>query len=101
MQIVRDEKSSDDLIHQAVGALVQIGDPEASGAIIDATEDRGSEFLLPLLFALGQLGGLEAEAYLFTVQNGHQDPLMRQSASEALRELELRREEKKKVQSAP
>ena len=101
MQIVRNEKSSDDVVLKAVGALVQIGDQEASGAIIDAGKNRSSESMLQLLFALGQLGGLEAEAYLFTVQSGHPDPLVRQSATDALKELELRREEKKKVESPP
>jgi hypothetical protein len=97
MQIVRDPAATDDVVLKAIGSLVQIGDQEASGAIIDAGKNRSPESMLQLLFALGQLGGLEAEAYLFTVQNGHPDPLVRQSATDALKELELRREEKKKL----
>ncbi len=99
--LVKDEKATDDQVLKAVGALVQIGDQEASGAIIDAGKHRSSEYQLQLLFALSKLGGLEAEAYLFTVQNGHPDPVVRQTAHDALEELEVRREAKKKVESPP
>lgn len=91
MEIVRDEENGDDLVLKAVGALVAIGDPEATSAIIDAGRRRSSSYVLPLVFAVGQLGGREAEGYLFTVKSGHPDPAVRKAAEDALRELEARR----------
>lgn len=96
MAIVRDEERSDDVVLKAVGALVAIGDPEATSAIIDAGRRRSSSYVLPLVFAVGQLGGREAEGYLFTVKNGHPDPAVRKAAEDALSELEARRAREKK-----
>ncbi|MBK8014756.1 MAG: HEAT repeat domain-containing protein [Deltaproteobacteria bacterium] len=78
-------------ILQAVGALVSIGEPSAVGALIDAARQRSAPYLKQIIFAVGEIGGEEAEAYLFTVRNGHSDPAVRESAREALDEMLRRR----------
>lgn len=89
MELVRDEKEDDqDLVLRAVGALVAIGDARAAGALIDAGRARPAAYLSQILYAVAVLGGKEAEAYLFTVSNGHPDPEIRKRAGEALSELE-------------
>lgn len=64
-------------------ALVEFGIKASAGAIIDAIS-RHPSATVPLVFLLGQLGGKEAEAYLFTVQSGHPDPKVQAAAKEAL-----------------
>jgi hypothetical protein len=92
MALVRDEKQDDqDLVLKAIGALVAIGDARAAGALIDAGRNRSSGYLSQILYAVATLGGKEAEAYLFTVSNGHADPEIRKRAGEALSELERRK----------
>jgi len=72
---------------KAVGALVAIGDPGAAPALIDSTSLRDPAYVIQITYALAELGGDDAEAFLFTVSNGHQDAAVRQAASEALRSL--------------
>jgi len=92
MARVRDEDEAPDVRIRAVGALVEIGDPEGAAAIIDACRRQDAPYLVQMVFALGQLGGREAEGYLFTVQSGFPDPNVREAARQALEELERRRE---------
>ena len=73
-----------------VGALARMQATEATGAIIDTARRQDRTYIVPLLYALAQLGGRKAQAYLFTVQSGHPDPLVKQAAGEALEELERR-----------
>ena len=75
-----------------VGALASMQAAEATDAIIDTARRQDRSYLIPLLYALAQLGGRKAQAYLFTVQSGHPDPVVKQAASEALLELERRAE---------
>ncbi|HEY0840663.1 MAG TPA: HEAT repeat domain-containing protein [Vulgatibacter sp.] len=76
---------------RAVGALVEIGDPSASAALVETTPQRDPGFVVQVIFALGELGGPDAEAYLFTASTGHPDPSVRAAAAEALGTLESRR----------
>lgn len=88
--IVRGD-ADDATILQAVGAIVSIGEASAVGALIDAARQRSAPYLKQIIFAVGALGGDEAEAYLFTVKSGHGDPAVRESAGEALEEMLRRR----------
>lgn len=74
---------------RATGALVAIGDPRAVGALIESARDRP---LVSIVYAVAQIGGKEAEAWLFTLTSGHPAPAIRDAAREALAELERRRE---------
>ncbi len=78
-----------------VGALVEMNATEATSAIIDTARQQDRSYIVPLLYALAQLGGRQAQAYLFTVQSGHPDPVVKQAAAEALRELESRDDEQR------
>ena len=89
-KMLADEKESEDIVLSVIGALVQIGDPSAAGALIDAGRNRSPLYLTQIIFALAQLGGREAQAYLFTVASGHPDPQIKASAKQALEELERR-----------
>lgn len=73
-----------------VGALASMQARQATDAIIDTARRQNRSYLVPLLYALAQLGGRKAQAYLFTVQSGHPDPVVKRAASEALAELERR-----------
>ncbi len=76
-----------DLVHQAIGGLVEVGDPKAVPGLIEASRAKDDVFQREIVFALGALGGDEAEAYLFTVAQGTENPLLRGSAQQALKEL--------------
>jgi len=77
----------------AVGALVEIGDPAAVGPMIDALDGQPPAFWPQVLFAIAELGGRRAEGFLFTVARGHDAPAVREAAKQALAELERRRSE--------
>jgi HEAT repeat protein len=94
--MLRDENEDPAAVLKAIGALVSIGDDRAVGALIDAGRQRSTAYLSQILFAVASLGGKEAEAYLFTVSNGHADPTIRKNAADALEELERRKEAKEK-----
>ncbi|MGF1509596.1 MAG: hypothetical protein ACFB9M_08865 [Myxococcota bacterium] len=79
-----------ELVVEAVGALVAIGDPAAAPALIAATDRRPPAFWPPILYALAHLGGEEAQAFLFTVAQGHPNPALKAVAKEALQTLEER-----------
>lgn len=101
MAMVRDTETLPDIATQAVGALVDIGAPEAAGAIIDACRRKSPTFVVSMVYALGQLGGREAEAYLFTVSQGHPHPEVKAAAERALEELDGRRRRRAKDPAAP
>ncbi len=85
---------SDDLetVRRALGGLLVLKDPRAVPAIIEAGHQKDDTFQREIVFALGTLGGDEAEAYLSLIAEGHDQPLMRASALQALEELKLRRD---------
>lgn len=90
MTLVRAENEDPELVIKGVGALVAIRDPAGAAAIIDACRRKSSPYLVQMVFALGALGGRDAQGYLFTVQSGHPDPAVRAAAVSALQELEGR-----------
>lgn len=69
---------------RTIGALVEIGDLRAATALVDATAQRDASFVVQVIYALSQLGGADAEAYLFTASTGHPEAAVRQAATEAL-----------------
>ncbi|MCK6552078.1 HEAT repeat domain-containing protein, partial [Myxococcota bacterium] len=91
VELVKRDDQDQDLVLKAIGALVAIRDPRAVGALIDAGRRRSAGYLTQILFAVADLGGREAEAYLFTVSTGHPDPEIRRVAKQALEELERKR----------
>jgi len=79
-----------DLVRGAIGALVELRDPRAVPVMIDACHARDNLFQREVVFALGAIGGDEAEAYLYTMAQGHDEPVIRASAQQALDELKAR-----------
>lgn len=77
---------------RAVGSLVAIKDPRAVPRLIEATLGRDPSFVAQIAYALGEIGGEEAEAYLFTASTGHPETRVRQAAKEALAGLRLKGE---------
>ena len=84
-----DQLSSEDLdaVRAAIGGLVQFKDPRVVPAIIDAAHGRPPAFQRELLYALGEIGGDEAKAYLYTVSEGADQAQVREAAKRALDEL--------------
>ena len=58
--------------------------------LIDLGRAKEASFLREIVYALGAIGGEEAEAYLFTMAQGHDEPVIRASAQQALDELKSR-----------
>ncbi|MCC6332362.1 MAG: HEAT repeat domain-containing protein [Myxococcales bacterium] len=84
---------TDDLtqIRETMGLLIELGNPDAVPALINASRAKDNVVQREIVFALGAIGGDEAEAYLDAVATGHDDPLVRASAEQALGELKDRR----------
>ena len=76
---------------RAVGGLVAVGDARAVPALIDASLGRDPSFVIQVIYALAEIGGEEAEAYLFTASTGHMEDLVREAAGEALANLRAER----------
>ena len=60
------------------------GNSMAPPALIDLSRGKEVGFLQEIVFALGEIGGSEAEAYLFTVAQGHDQPAIQAAAQQAL-----------------
>ncbi|MET0401380.1 MAG: HEAT repeat domain-containing protein [Cystobacter sp.] len=69
---------------QAMGALVEMKERSAVPTLIDLVKDRDMGFMQEVVFAIGEIGGTEAEAYLFTVAHGHDQPDVQAAAQQAL-----------------
>lgn len=76
-----------DEVLRAASALAAIGDERVAPALIDAASRRDGAFVARIATALGDLGGSEAEAYLFTAAGGHPDAGVRTAAADALATL--------------
>lgn len=87
---LKDTDEAGAVVVSAVGALTALRATNATEAIIDTARRQDRSYVIPLLFALAQLGGRQAQAYLFTVQSGHPDPAVKAAAEKALAELEAR-----------
>ena len=83
--LIEQLKSSDgDTVRRAIGALVEMRAPSAVPALIDLSRGKEVGFLQEIVFALGEIGGAEAEAYLYTVAQGHDQPAIQAAAQQAL-----------------
>ena len=91
--LARLDDDSPEVVRRAMGALVAIGDPRAVRPLIELTRKRPPQFVAEVLYALGSLGGNEAEAYLYTLESGSDEEEVRRAAHEALGDLRRRREE--------
>lgn len=78
---------------RAVGGLVALRDIRAVPKLIEATLGRDPSFVVQIAYALGEIGGEEAEAYLFTASTGHPEEGVRRAAAEALAGLRSRQSE--------
>jgi hypothetical protein len=56
--------------------------------LIEISRGKDPGFLRELVYALGAIGGEEAEAYLYTMAQGHDQPAVRDAARQALEEME-------------
>jgi hypothetical protein len=77
-------------VRRAMGALVEMREKQAVPVLIDLGRNKEPTFLREIVFALGELGGEEAEAWLFTVSQGHDHPAVRDAAGQALGDLRSR-----------
>ena len=89
--VLRLQDENDEVARRAVGALVAIGDRRAVRPLIDMTRKRRPEQVRPILYALGSLGGGEAEAFLYTLESGSPDEEVRRAAHEAFYDLRERK----------
>ena len=71
-------------VRRAIGVLAEMKAPAAVPALIDLMKDREIGFAQEVVFAIGEIGGTEAEAYLFTVAQGHDQPDVQAAAQQAL-----------------
>ncbi len=99
--LARLDDDSPEVVRRAMGALVAIGDPRAVPRLIELTRKRPPGFVAEVLYALGSLGGDEAEAYLYTMESGAPDDEVRRAAHEALGDLRRRRDETAAAPTAP
>jgi hypothetical protein len=83
------------LIRETVGLLVQLKAPQSVNALIDAAHQRGPTLQREIAYAVGAIGGDDAEAFLDLVSSGSDDPSVRQAATEALSELKTRKTSRK------
>ncbi|MCY1033779.1 HEAT repeat domain-containing protein [Corallococcus sp. BB11-1] len=71
-------------VRRTIGALAEMKAKSAVPALIDLARGRDSGFLQEIVFAVGEIGGPEAEAYLYTVAQGHDTPSVQAAAKQAL-----------------
>lgn len=88
------DSKDDDVRMKAIGELVELRAREAVPKLIDLAQTRdprlGADphFQMQIIYALGSIGGGEAEAYLYTIASGHPDEMVRNAAREASNELQ-------------
>jgi hypothetical protein len=79
-----------DAVRRAIGALVELKDTGSVPALIELSKGKDPGFQREIIFALGAIGGEDAEAFLYTVAEGHDQPTVRAAAAQALKELRAR-----------
>jgi hypothetical protein len=84
------DEADPDVLLAATGALIESKDPRAVAPLIESARRRSPVYLSQIIFGVAEIGGKEAEAYLFTVASGHPDPAIKKAAQDALDELERR-----------
>ncbi len=78
-------------VMKSLGQLEAMRDQRAVKPLIDLTEKQDPEFVKQVVYVIGSIGGTDAEAFLFTLENGSQDAQVRAAAAEAAAELRQRR----------
>ncbi|RKG79120.1 HEAT repeat domain-containing protein [Corallococcus terminator] len=78
------DTSDADAVRRTIGALAEMKAKSAVPALIDLARGRDPGFLQEIVFAVGEIGGPEAEAYLYTVAQGHDTPSVQAAAQQAL-----------------
>ena len=73
-----------EVVNLAAGALGEVGERTAVPALIDAGSRVEAVDRLPVLYAVGELGGPEAIIYLETVEKNTDHPAVRAAAKTAL-----------------
>jgi hypothetical protein len=81
-------------VRGAIGLLVELGSAEAVNPMIEAAGARGPVVAREVVYAVGAIGGDDAEAYLDLVASGEDDPVLRAAAEQALEELRTRKQKK-------
>jgi hypothetical protein len=90
--LIRQLQSEDPVVvRRAIGALVEMQATSAVPALIDLVKDSNMGFVQEIVFAIGEIGGEEAEAYLFTMAQGHDQPDVQAAAQQALDTLDASR----------
>lgn len=84
-----------DLLLATVGALVKLRSREAAVPLIQLARQKDGPFLAQILSALGEIGGEEAKSFLFTIASSHDNKAVKETAQEALDELQQRESTKK------
>lgn len=87
MAVLKDRQAPSALRDQAIGALVELGDPKSVRPLLDSTEFRDRSELGKVLEAAAALGGDEAQRYLEFVSQSHSDAQIRDEAKTALGHL--------------
>ncbi len=91
--IARLQDPNPEVARRAAGALIAVGDRRAVRPLIETTRKRRPEDVGPILYAIGSLGGPEAEAFLFTLESGSPDEEIRRAAQGAYADLLRRKQE--------
>lgn len=78
------DTSDAEQVRRTIGTLAEMKAKSAVPALIDLARGRDSGFLQEIVFAVGEIGGPEAEAYLYTVAQGHDTPSVQAAAQQAL-----------------
>ena len=80
----------EDLRDMALGALSDIGDPQAVKALTSRVKFGDVDQLRRVIDPIAAMGGEEARAFLEFVASGHEDPEMRKLARSALERMDRR-----------
>jgi len=81
------ETSDGESVRRTIGSLVEMKARVAVPALIDLARGRDIGFVQEIVFAVGEIGGPEAEAYLYTMAQGHDAPSVQAAAQQALETL--------------
>jgi hypothetical protein len=73
-----------DVVNLAASALGELGDRGAVPALIEAGSRVAALDRLPVIFALGEIGGPEAALYLETLQSAALEPALKEALARAL-----------------
>ena len=85
-------RSEDPLVRDgAIGALTALREPSAIKPPTEIAKFADHDMMRRVIDAIGAIGGEDARAYLQFVADGHEHPLIRELAKEALRRMDRKR----------